>query len=69
MNRGDETLVYSPEEARILLNCSRSVIYDSLRRNIIPHIKLGRKYLIPKFRFHRWLEEEQRSLPTLGINE
>lgn len=65
MNRGDEKLVYSPEEARHLLNCSRSVIYDSLRRNIIPHIKLGRKYLIPKFRFHRWLDEELPNIPTL----
>jgi len=53
----EERLTYTPEEARHLLGCSRSVMYESLRQNLIPHLKLGRKYIIPKFGFHRWLGE------------
>lgn len=55
MEKGNEKLVYTPEEARVLLGCSKSVIYESLRQNLIPYIKLGRKYLIPKHQFLVWL--------------
>lgn len=57
MVESEDRLVYTPEEARKLIGCSRSVIYENLRQNLIPHFKLGRKYIIPKHGFHRWLDE------------
>ncbi len=48
-------LVYSPEEARRLLNLGRSTIYEALRAGTIPSIRVGRKYLIPVDMLHRFL--------------
>jgi len=56
MEEDPKKLVYTPEEARVLLGVSRSVIYSSLARNLIPHLKVGRRYLIPKHQFHVWLD-------------
>jgi excisionase family DNA binding protein len=42
--------------AKELNMCERSV-RDALRRNEIPHIKLGKRYILPKAAIRRWLEE------------
>lgn len=67
MVENEERLVYSPEEARHLIGCSRSVIYETLKQNLIPHFKLGRKYIIPKHGFHRWLEQVGSSSKIHGL--
>lgn len=64
----EERLTYTPEEARTLLGCSRSVIYESLRKNLIPNIKLGRRYLIPKHGFYRWLDQAALSSEVARSN-
>ena len=38
----------SPEEFRQYLGLARSTVYDLLRRNQIPHVKVGRGIRIPK---------------------
>jgi len=57
MNSKDEKLVYTPEEARMLLGVSRGVMYSSLAKNLVPNFKIGKKYIIPKHQFHVWLGE------------
>lgn len=45
----NEPLVLTPEEARKLLRCSRSVIYSGIKSGSIPAIRLGpRKVVIPR---------------------
>ena len=56
MEKIDQCLTYTPEQARIRIGCGRAVIYEALRQNLIPHLKLGRNYIIPKISFHRWLD-------------
>ncbi len=68
MVKVEERLTYTPEEARHLLGCSRSVMYESLRQNLIPHLKLGRRYIIPKFGFHRWLDQAALSNQVACLN-
>lgn len=52
-----ESLVLTPEEARKLLRCSRSVLYAGLKNGSIPCIHLGpRKIVIPRAKLMRLLE-------------
>ena len=49
MENNNEQLVLTPEEARKLLRCSRSVLYAGLKNGSIPAIHLGpRKVVIPR---------------------
>jgi excisionase family DNA binding protein len=57
MSQYSGSLVYSVAELQQMLGVSRSVIYECLRAGIIPCLKLGRRYIIPKVAFHKWLEE------------
>jgi len=58
MQNNDESLVLLPAEVRKILRCSRSVVYDGLRKGIIPSIKISpRKIIIPRHAFMRWLDE------------
>ena len=58
MENNDEALVLTPNDVRKILKCSRSVIYDSLRRGTIPSIRISpRKIIIPKHTFMKWLNE------------
>ena len=31
-------------------------LYNALHRNEIPHIRLGKRFLIPRHAFNKWLE-------------
>jgi len=57
MRSGNEDLVLTPEEARRLLRCSRSVVYAGIKNGAIPAIRLGpRKVVIPRARLIALLE-------------
>lgn len=54
----NQSLVLTPSEVRRILRCSKAVVYDSLRRGIIPSIRIGqRKIVIPRARFMSWLND------------
>jgi len=57
MVENEGRLVYKPEQARKLIGCSRTVIYELLHQNLVPNLKIGARYIIPRAAFHRWLEE------------
>ena len=51
MENDSDSLVLTPDEARKLLRCSRSVIYSGIKNGAIPAIHLGpRKVVIPRAR-------------------
>lgn len=52
-----ESLVLTVEEARRLLRLSRGLMYEALRRNEIPNVRIGRRILIPKAALMRLLED------------
>ena len=53
-----DKLVYSIEEVAGLLGISRSYAYELVRNGTIPALELGRKRVIPKERFHSWINEK-----------
>ena len=55
MESKDE-LILTPKEAMKILRCSKSVIYECLKRGTIPSIRISqRKIVIPRQRFFEWL--------------
>lgn len=48
--------VYSVDEAAARLGISRGVAYEQVREGVIPAQRLGKRWVIPKVRFHAWLD-------------
>ena len=52
----EEKIVYTVEEAAKLLRVSRATAYEGIKTNSIPHIKIGRRVLVPKISLDKMLE-------------
>ena len=50
-----EQLTYTVEEVAQLLGTARSATYVAVREGRIPAVRMGRRWLIPRERFHAWL--------------
>lgn len=59
-----ELLTYSVEQVAEMLGVARGVAYEQVRSGEIPAIRVGRRWLIPRTRFHAWLNGEE--LPSRG---
>jgi excisionase family DNA binding protein len=53
-------LTYTVGQVAYLLNLSRGLTYQCVREGVIPAERLGRRWLVPRRRFHAWLD----GLPT-----
>jgi excisionase family DNA binding protein len=49
-------LTYTVDEAAYLLNLSRGLAYQYVREGVIPAERIGRRWVIPRRRFHAWLD-------------
>ncbi len=47
-DRPVQRLTYSVDEAAELLGISRTLAYEAIRKGEIPHIKIGKRILIPR---------------------
>lgn len=54
-----EAAVYSVQEAADLLGLSLGSAYNLVRLGEIPAKQLGSRWVVPKARFHAWLDEDQ----------
>lgn len=52
-------LTYTVDEVAYLLRVSRSVAYQHIRAGDIPAERLGRRWVIPRRRFHAWLDGQK----------
>ncbi|MBG0819320.1 helix-turn-helix domain-containing protein [Planomonospora sp. ID91781] len=52
----DGRAVYTVAEVARLLSLSRGSAYASVRDGTIPAIRVGGRWVIPKRRFHTWLD-------------
>ncbi|MFC2042029.1 helix-turn-helix domain-containing protein [Chloroflexota bacterium] len=57
----EKKTVLTPEEARKKLGIGRGLMYESIRRGTIPHLRIGRKILIPVHSLQMLLENAGRS--------
>ena len=55
-----ERLTLTVEEAAAALGISRAFAYESVRRGDIPHIKIGRRILVPKAKLEQMLSSAGR---------
>ena len=51
-------LLISVDEAAKLLGVSRNLAYDLVRQGRLPHVRLGRRILVPRFGLEQWLANE-----------
>jgi excisionase family DNA binding protein len=49
-------LTYTVDQVAYLLNVSRGIAYQHVREGVIPAERVGRRWLIPRKRFHAWLD-------------
>ncbi|MEU4743609.1 helix-turn-helix domain-containing protein [Actinosynnema sp. NPDC023658] len=49
-------LTYTVDEAAYLLDLSRGAAYQAVREGTIPAERVGRRWIIPRKRFHAWLD-------------
>jgi excisionase family DNA binding protein len=61
---GTERATLTVDQAHALLggneSISRASFYAAIGRNEVPHLKLGKRILIPRNAFNRWLESAGR---------
>jgi excisionase family DNA binding protein len=57
--------VYTVTETAEILRLSLGTTYALLRSGEIPALKLGGRWVIPRGRLHRWLED----LPTASVDD
>lgn len=55
VNVKEEKKVLTPEDVASELSVSRNLVYRQLRAGVIPHLKLGDKYLISRATLDRLL--------------
>ncbi len=48
--------VYSVREVAKKLRISLITAYSGLQQRTIPHVKIGRRFVIPKASFDKWME-------------
>lgn len=51
-----QPLTYTVEEVAALLGIARGVAYEAVRNGSIPATRVGRRWLVPRKRFHAWLD-------------
>ncbi|SDR05377.1 helix-turn-helix domain-containing protein [Thermostaphylospora chromogena] len=52
----DDRAVYTVPEVARLLSLSRGSAYALVREGAIPALRMGGRWIIPKRRFHAWLD-------------
>lgn len=70
MSRKIEAATMTADEGRALLGrdkISRGAFYAALKRKEIPHIRLGKRILIPRHAFLRWLDAAGRPEPVGSV--
>jgi excisionase family DNA binding protein len=59
-----EPVTYSVEEVAAMLGIARGKAYEHVRSGDIPSIRMGRRLLIPRARFHTWLDGHTQPPPA-----
>lgn len=56
MPKNNERLSYTVDETSKVLGLGRVATYKAISEGVIPHIKIGKRILIPRAALDRWLE-------------
>lgn len=61
------SVTYAPDELARALGVSRNTVYTNLRNNRIPHIRMGRRFVIPKAAVDAWLASIGQQTPQSRV--
>lgn len=53
-----ELMTYTVDDVAAMLGIARGKAYEHVRNGDIPSVRMGRRLLIPRERFHAWLNCE-----------
>lgn len=53
-----EPAVYDVPEIAVLLNINRITAYQLAKKEGFPAVRIGRRIIVPKQAFHRWLDRQ-----------
>lgn len=56
----EQRKTYTVDEAAQLLGVNRKGVYDEIKGGNFPHVRIGKRILIPRTALDRWLEEASR---------
>ncbi|MEU5549158.1 helix-turn-helix domain-containing protein [Micromonospora sp. NPDC047793] len=60
--------VYTVKEVAVMLSLSVSTAYALVRAGQIPAERLGRRWVVPRNRFHAWLDGASGELSATGTD-
>jgi excisionase family DNA binding protein len=63
-----ERAVYTVQEVAHLFGLALSGTYTLIREGTIPALKMGSRWLIPKARFHAWLDGVDQADDDVGAD-
>ena len=64
-----EKAVYNVYEVAALLGINLPKAYKMVRQESFPSIRIGRRIVVPKEAFHRWLEQAALDKQSCGAAE
>jgi excisionase family DNA binding protein len=68
VSRSEEPLVFTVEEAAALLRISRGLAFAAVRSGSIPHIRIGRRILVPRGALLKLVHEDTAE-PSVGVGQ
>lgn len=63
---GAEPMLLTVTEAAKLLRISRNLCYELIAQKQLPHIRLGRRILLPRYGLEQWISRQAGLQDTLG---
>ena len=63
------TATYRPDDLARMLGISRNGVYTALRNGKIPHIRIGRRFVIPKAAVESWFQSIGRQSGQQGLTQ
>lgn len=61
-------LAVSVKQAAKLIGVGKNTMYAAVAAGDVPHVKVGRRILIPVSRLEQWLEEHTQEGQVLGLS-
>lgn len=63
-------VTYAPDELARALGVARNTVYVALRNGVIPHVRMGSRFVIPKAAIDTWFATiGQKTLQVAGKRE
>jgi len=62
MTNQSNLLVLTPMETAKLLRIGRGTVYEQIRLGLIPHIRIGKKILVPRMALMKMLEKAETAV-------